>query len=109
MARERDDDYEDDTDDRPARRRGGDLVEKPGGLDGFFGNLPIAIVVGILTGFCCTGCTPIIIGGVGMALTKTPEGKKGAMFVLIIGVAFLILGGILSATGVVDVNQFNKK
>ena len=120
MARQRDDDYEDDDlpakrsrdrddddDDRPARRGGGSLVEKPGGLDGFLGNLPISILVAVVFGFCCT-CVPIILGGIGMATCKTPEGKKGAMFMLIIGIIFAVIWGVLGGTGVVKPDQFNK-
>lgn len=108
MARERDDEFEDEGDERPARRSRGDIVEKPGGLDGFLGNLPVAIIVAVITGLCCA-CIPLILGGVGMATCKTPEGKKGALFTLIIGIVWLVINIVLSATGVVDVKQFQGK
>ncbi len=110
MARERDDDYEDDADadERPSRRRGGSgVVDKPGGMDGFMGNLPIVIIVSIVVSLCCS-CIPIILGGVGLATTKTPEGKRGSMIMLGIGLAFLLLGVILQVAGVIDAKQFQK-
>ena len=100
MARERDDDYEDDTDDRPARRsKGGGGGDKPGGLDGFFGNIVVAIIFAIVGVLCCP-CLSVVLGGIGMATCKTPEGKKGSMICLIGGVAGMVINGILYATGV---------
>ena len=100
MARERDDDYEDDTtDDRPARRRSGGVVDKPGGLDGFFSNMVVAIIFAVIGVFCCP-CLSVILGGIGLATSKTPEGKKGSMICLIGGVIGILLNGVLYATGV---------
>ena len=107
MARERDDDYEDDTTDRPARRRDGGAIDKPGGLDGFFSNIAVAIVFAVIGVFCCP-CLSVILGGIGLATSKTPDGKKGAMICLIGGVIGLVLNGILFATGAVNPNQFRQ-
>ena len=105
MARERDDDYEDDTDDRPARRSRGDIVEKPGGLDGFFSNIVVAIVFAVIGVFCCP-CLSIILGGIGLATSKTPDGKKGSMICLIGGIVGMVLGLILKFAGIIT-TDFN--
>lgn len=116
MARDRDDDdFRDDDaprgsrrddDDAPRSRRrrdDDDDLPKPGGMDGFLGNIAVAIIFAILGFFC--PCLGIILGGIGMGTTKTPDGKRGSLIVLIAGVAGLLLNIILSATGVVKFPQ----
>ncbi len=105
-ARRRDRDDDDDGD-RPTRRRSGGDNGEPSGLDKYFGNLPISVIVAVVTGLCCS-CIPIILGGIGLATTKTPEGKKGATITLVVGIVWLAINIILSATGVVDVRKFTK-
>lgn len=117
MARDRDDDYRDDDappprrrdddDDMPRSRRrrfdDDDDAPRPSGMDGFLGNIAVAIIFGILGFFC--PCLGIILGGIGLGTTKTPNGKRGSLIVLVAGVLGLIVNIILTATGVVQMPQ----
>jgi len=94
MARDRDDDRDDDKDDRderPSRRRQDDDDDTPakGGMDGFLGNIAVAIIFGILS-LCCP-LLGLILGGIGLGTCKTPDGKRGSMIVLICGVVGIVV------------------
>jgi hypothetical protein len=97
MARDRDDDRDDDKDDRderPSRRRrddDDDAPAKPGGMEGFFGNTALAIILAIVF-FCICSPAGIILGGIGMGTCKQPDAKRNAMIMLILGVVGLIIG-----------------
>jgi hypothetical protein len=94
-ARRRDDRDDDDYDDRPARRRrrrdDDDDGPRKSGMDGFFGNTALAIILSIV--FLCF-CSPagIILGGIGMGTCTRQETKRNAMIMLILGIVGLILG-----------------
>ena len=96
-GRQRDDD--DDYDDRPRRR------ENLTGLDSFFNNIAVAILMALF-GLCCCPLISIILGGIGMATCKNPTSKQNSLIVLLGGVAGIVLNIILMATG--QMNQFIK-
>jgi hypothetical protein len=102
MAKDRDDDR----DDRP-RRRDDDYDDRPKtdltGLDKFFSNIAVGIVLAVVGLLCCP-LISIILGGIGMATCKNPDSKKHAMFAVIGGVAGIILNVVLYATGAFKFN-----
>jgi len=95
MARERDDDYEDDADDeRPARRSknsgsGGNL----GPLDKMYRDTNIAVL--IIFGVCCNWIAAIL-SAVAFFTAKDPKAKSNALIVMIIGVIVAIVGTVLN-------------
>ena len=119
MARDRDDDFRDD--DPPPRRRDDDFEDAPRrrgsrfdddpdvrpsrGMDGFFGNTALAIILAIVF-FCFCSPAGIILGGIGMGTTKSPDSKRNAMIMLILGVVGLIIG-IISAVVQMNMNRAN--
>lgn len=121
MARERDDEYadddkrpprrrdnDDDEGDRPARRRDRDDDDRESGrggelgpLDKYIGMPVVYIILAVVGVFCCP-CLSIVLGGIGLATTKTPEGKQGSTIALIGGVVGIVLNVILYVTGVTN-------
>ncbi len=102
MARDRDDEpRDDDKDDAPRSRRrrddDDDTPSKPGGLEGFFANTPLAIILAIVFIFCCSPAG-IILGGIGMGTCKLPDAKRNAMIMLILNGVALVVGIILRFT-----------
>jgi hypothetical protein len=91
MARERDDDYEGDYDDRP-RRSGGQM----GPLDGMYRDTNIVVLV--LFGLCCGGIA-FILSLIAFLTAKDPKAKSNAMIVLIIGAVSAAVGILLQVTG----------
>lgn len=86
MARERDDNIDDDYDDRPSRSGGA-----MGPLDGMYRNTNIVVLV--LFGICC-GLIAFVLSLVAFLTAKDPKAKSNAMLVMLIS-------GILSALGLV--------
>lgn len=108
MARDRDDDIRDDDappprrrddDDAPRSRRrrddDDDLPAKPGGMEGFFSNTPLSIILSVVFFLCCP-LIGLILGGIGMGTTKTPDAKRNAMIMLIASVVGIIVGLIVN-------------
>jgi len=94
MARERDDDYEDDdADERPARRSknsgsGGNL----GPLDKMYRDTNIAIL--IIFGVCCS-CIASILSAVAFFTAKDPKAKSNALIVMIVGTVMFIVWNVI--------------
>jgi hypothetical protein len=63
----------------------------PSGMDGFFLNTNMFVLV--LFGFCC-GFIALIVGIVGLAVCKDPDAKQRAMVVTIISGIMVVLGVI---------------
>jgi hypothetical protein len=92
MARERYDD-DDDFDDAPRRRSGGQ-----GPLDGMY---KYTNIVGlILFGLCC-GLIAFVLSLVAFITAKDPQAKSNALVVLIISGILSALGIVLQVAGVV--------
>lgn len=96
MATDRDDDRDDRDDDRPSRRRRDDDYDdrrpaKAGGMDGFLGNTPVAIILAIVF-FCFCPLAGLIIGGIGMAQCKDPGAKRNAMIMLVLSLLGIVVG-----------------
>ncbi len=87
MAR---DDFDDD---RPVRGTG-ELT----GLDKFFANTPLAIVLSVVFFFCCA-IAGIGLGIAGVATCKNPDSKRNATIMLVLGLAAVVLNIVLYATG----------
>lgn len=104
MARERDDDVDDrDDDDRPRRRSGGGGNSELTGLDKFFANTPVAIILAIVF-FCFCSLAGVILGGIGVFTCKNPDSKRNATIMLVLGVVKLLIEIGLVATGNVPKN-----
>ncbi len=92
MARERDDDYEDDAEERPARKNksggGGDL----GPLDKMYRDTNIAILV--IFGLCC-GCIAFILSAIAFFTAKDPKAKSNALIVMIVGIVLSVVWAIV--------------
>ena len=71
MAR---DDFDDD---RPYRGPG-ELT----GLDKFFANTPVAVILAVVSVFCCP-LLGLVLGGIGMAICKNPDSKRNALITLV--------------------------
>jgi hypothetical protein len=79
-------------DDRGDRRRDDEYDIRrraPSGMDGFFLNTNMVILV--LFGICCNGIA-LILGIIGLAVCKDPDAKQRAMIVTIIGGIITVLG-----------------
>jgi hypothetical protein len=84
MARDRDDDLRDDYDDRPAR-------PASGGMDGFFGNTALAIILSIVF-FCICSPVGLILGIIGLTTCKNPDAKRNAMIMTVLAAIGLLIG-----------------
>ena len=76
----------DDYDDRPYRGTG-----ELSGLDKFLNNTVVAVILALLSAFCCP-LLGLILGGIGAATCKNPDSKRNAIIVLVGGVVGLLLG-----------------
>jgi hypothetical protein len=91
MARERDENIDDDYDDRPAR------AGAMGPLDGMYRNTNIVVLV--LFGLCCNGIA-FILSLVAFLTAKDPKAKSNAMMVMIIGGVVTAISIVLQVAGV---------
>jgi len=96
MAKDYDDDDrprrsrdDDDYDDRPRRPSG----TAPSGADAFYGHIA-TVIVGSLLSLCCA-CIGIIGGGIGLAITKSPDAKRNSMIMLLVGLGMIALNLVL--------------
>ena len=94
MARERDDDYEDDADERPARRtKSSQLSGDLGPLDKMYRDTNIAIL--IIFGVCCS-CIASILSAVAYFTAKDPKAKSNALIVMVVGIVMFIVWNVLN-------------
>jgi hypothetical protein len=84
----------DDFDDRPYRGPA-ELT----GLDKFFANTPVAIILSIVFFFCCA-IAGVGLGIAGVATCKNPDSKRNATIMLALGALAIVLNIVLYATGV---------
>ena len=61
------------------------------GMDKFFSNTDLAVVL-IIFSFCCCPLAGLITGGIGMATCKDPKAKQMAMICLIVSIVGLVIG-----------------
>jgi len=95
MAKRYDDDDDLDDDDLPSVKK----KEPLSGMDGFFANTNIVVLV--LFALCC-GCIPLVLGIIGLATCKDPKAKSNAMIVVIVSVVSTLIGvvaQVLQGTG----------
>jgi hypothetical protein len=82
----------DDFDDRPVSG-----TERPaGGMDGFFANTPLAIILAIVLFFCCWPIG-LVLGIIGVATCKNPDAKRNAMIMLGLSVLAIVISIIYYA------------
>ena len=68
------------------------------GMDKFFSNTGLAIVM-IIFSFCCCPLAGLIVGGIGMAQCKVPQAKQMAMICLVVSVVAIVINLGLQFTG----------
>jgi hypothetical protein len=76
----------DDFDDRPVRGTG----PPAGGLEGFFANTPVAIILSVVLFLCCWPAG-LVLGGIGVATCKNPDAKRNAMIMLGLSAVAVVL------------------
>ena len=91
----------DDYDDRP--RGSAELA----GLDKFFANTPVAIILAVVLFFCCWPAGAIL-GGIGVATCKNPDSKRNAMIMLGLAALALVISVIYYAVAGAAAFQFGK-
>jgi predicted PurR-regulated permease PerM len=76
----------DDFDDRPVAPGG----RPTGGMDGFFANTPLAIILAVVLFFCCWPIG-LVLGIVGVATCKHPDAKRNAMIMLALSAVAVVI------------------
>jgi len=89
MAKRYDDDDDDDL--PPVKKK-----EPLSGMDGFFGNTNIVVLV--IFGFCCSGIA-LILGIIGLVTCKDPKAKSNATIVCVIGGIMVVVWTVLNIVG----------
>jgi hypothetical protein len=89
MAKRYDDDDDDDLDDLPSVKKKQPLS----GMDGFFANTNIVVLV--IFALCCNGIA-LILGIIGLVTCKDPQAKSNATIVTVIGGIMTVVGVVLN-------------